>query len=178
VRKESDLIGLPILSKKDGNKIASIKDVIYSKKKFRVLAFLVSEGGLFREAKVIKFSDVESIGKDAVIVVNDRVIEKAKVIPELDEIINNQKKLSDEEVLTENGESLGLIKDILIDETKGKIIGFILTDGLIQDIKEGRNILPYKNGITFGEDALVINEKLKCEFDKYKEDYKKLLELL
>jgi len=178
VRKESDLIGLPILSKVDGNKIATVKSLIYSKKRVRILALLVSEGGLFKDAKIIKFNAIDSIGKDIITVKNNRTIEKASVIPEINDIINKQKKIIDEEVITENGESLGLVKDTLIDETNGKIIGFILTDGLIQDIKEGRNVLLYKKGITFGKDALVISEKLKYEFDKYQEDYKKLLELL
>lgn len=177
MRKVSELIGLPVVNKKSGSKIATIKEVIYSKKKYRVMGFLVSEGNFFRGAKIIQFNNIDSIGKDALVIKNENVIKKCSILPELNQLVN-EKKIIEEEILTEEGESLGHVKDILIDEEKGKIIGFILTDGLIQDIKEGRNVLPYNTGIVFGESSIIVSSEIKNLFDKYKEDYKKLLELL
>ncbi len=177
MRKASELIGLPVVSKKNGSKIATVKEVIYSKKKYRVIGFLVSEGNIFREAKIIRFNNIVSIGKDALIVKNKAVIEKFSMLPEMNQLIN-EKKLIEEEILTEDGESLGHVRDILIDGEKGKIVGFILTDGLIQDLKEGRNVLPYTAGISFGESSIIITNETKEIFYRYKEDYKKLLELL
>lgn len=177
MKKESELIGLPVVCKKSGSKIATIKEIIYSRKKYRVLGFLVSQGNIFREPKIIQFNNIDSIGKDAVIVKNENVIEKSSLLPELNQLANG-KKLLEEEVLTEDGESLGHIKDILFDSKKGKIIGFILTDGLIQDLKEGRNVLPYNTEIVFGESSVIISNETKDLFYRYKEDYKKLLELL
>ncbi|WP_352418534.1 PRC-barrel domain-containing protein [Proteiniborus sp.] len=177
MRKVSELIGIPVVCKKSGARIASVKEAIFSKKKYRIMGFVVSEGSIFREAKIIQLNNIVFIGKDALIVKNENVIETCSTLPELNQLLN-EKKIVEEEVLTEEGESLGHIKDILIDEEKGKIIGFILTDGLIQDIKEGRNVLPYTTGIVFGENSVIVSNETKSLFDRYKEDYKKLLELL
>jgi len=178
VSKGSEFIGLPVINKKDGNRIALIKDIIYSKKKFRVLAFLVNERTFFKDAKVIKFKNIDAFGKDALMVKNKLVIEEAGSIPEIEKYLKDKNKVIDEEVLTEDGESLGLIQDTIIEEDKGKILGFILTDGIIEDIKEGRNVLPYIKGISFGEDKLIISNNIKEQFDKNKKDFKKLLGLL
>lgn len=177
MRKESELIGLPVINKKNGSKVATIKDIIYSKKRYRVIGFLVNEGNIFRDAEVIQFNNIYSIGKDALIVEDESVIEKCSSLPEVSKLIN-EKEIIEQEVLTEDGESLGHVKDILIDENNGKIIGFILTDGIFQDLKEGRNILPYTPEILFGENSIIVNNEIKNIFYRHKEDYKKILELL
>ncbi|SCG83258.1 PRC-barrel domain protein [Proteiniborus sp. DW1] len=177
MRKESELIGLPVISKETGKKVASIREIIYSKKKFKVVAFLINEGNIFRDAKIIRFINIDSIGKDALIIENENLVEKSSHFPEIDNLIN-EKKIIEEEILTEGGESLGHVKDIIIDVESGRIVGFILTDGLIQDLKEGRNVLPYTTETIFGENSIIISNEAKSLFDIYKEDYKKLLELL
>jgi len=177
LRKESELIGLPVISKKNGSKIATIKELIYSKKKYRVIGFLVNERNFFRDAEVIQFNNIYSIGKDALVIENESIIEKCSSLPEISKLIN-EKKIIEQEILTEDGESLGHVKDILIDDNNGKIIGFILTDGIFQDLKEGRNVLPYTPEILFGENSIIISNEVKNTFYRYKEDYKKILELL
>ncbi|WP_427339133.1 PRC-barrel domain-containing protein [Caloranaerobacter sp. DY30410] len=177
MKKASEIIGLPVMTKVSGKKIAVIKDLVFSRKKFRILALMTYEGSVFKEAKIIKYKNVISIGKDVIIVDKENVIESAADIPDIFQLIKERKKIIGEDVITEAGENIGIIKDIIIDEDNGKVLGFILSDGLIQDIMDGRNILPYIYGITFGEDALIISNEIKTEFDKSKEYFKKLLEL-
>lgn len=177
MRKESELIGLPVISKETGKKIATIREIIYSEKKNKVVGILVSEGNIFREARLIQFNNVDSIGKDALIIENENLVEKSSLLPEINQLIN-EKKITEDEILTEDGESLGHVRDIIIDVENGTVVGFILTDGLIQDLKEGRNVLPYSIETIFGENSIIISNEVKTLFDIYKEDYKKLLELL
>lgn len=177
MRKESELIGLPVISKETGKKIATIREIIYSEKKNKVVGILVSEGNIFREARLIQFNNVDSIGKDALIIENENLVEKSSLLPEINQLIN-EKKITEDEILTEDGESLGHVRDIIIDVENGTVLGFILTDGLIQDLKEGRNVLPYSIETIFGENSIIISNEVKTLFDIYKEDYKKLLELL
>lgn len=165
------------MSKISGKKIAVIKDLVFSRNKFRILALVTYEGNVFKEAKIIRYKKVISVGKDAIIVNKESVIESAANIPEIFQLIKDRKKIIGEEVITETGDNIGIIKDIVIDEANGKVLGFILSDGLIQDIMDGRNVLPYIYGITFGKDALIVSKEIKTEFDKNKEYFKKLLEL-
>lgn len=177
MRKESELIGLPVISKKDGNKIGTIKEVIYSKKRYRIVGFIISGKNFFKEAKIIRFNNVISIGMDALIVKNETVVEKSSYLTEMNSLIY-ENGLHEKEVLTEEGDSLGNVKDILIDENSGKIIGLILTDGLVEDLKEGRNLLPYSMDMVIGENNIIVDCETKETFYKLKKDYKKILELL
>lgn len=177
MKREKDIISLPILNKNEGKKIATIKEVIYSKTKFKILAFLVVEGNLFSHTKVISFKNIDCIGKDAVMVKNDLIVDEAETYPELKELMNEKRKIIGAEVLTEDGESLGVISDTVFDENSGKIYGFVLSNGVFQDIKNGRDILPYIRGITFGEEVLIVPNNIRDTFDKNKECFKKLLEL-
>lgn len=177
MKKASEFIGLPIISKASGKKIAIVKDLVFSRRKFRILALVTFEGSVFKEARIIRYRNIISIGKDAIIVRKENVIESAAAIPEIYQLMKERKKIIGEDVITEDGENIGIIKDIVVDEESGKVLGFILSDGLIQDIMDGRNVLPYIYGITFGKDALLISNEIKMEFDKNKEYFKKLLEL-
>ncbi|WP_425447164.1 PRC-barrel domain-containing protein [Dethiothermospora halolimnae] len=177
MKRESEVVGLPVINKLDGSKIATIKKVIYSKNKFRILAFLVEESSFFKEAKIIEYKNIDKIGIDAVMVSSRNIIIKADTIPEIDTLLKNKQEIMGEQVLTENGESIGWIQDIVFDHDSGKIFGFMLTDGIIQDIKDGRNVLPYIKGIKFGDEALIIDDNIKGQFDRNKENFKKLLEL-
>ncbi len=177
MRKESEFIGCSVINKNNGNKICNIKDIIYSKNKFKIIAFLNNEGGFLREKKIIRFKNIEYIGKDAIMVKNEKFVEKASSLPEIDKLIEESISMKGKEVISEDGESLGFIKDILIDEKKGKILGFVLTEGVIQDLVEGRNVIPLIKGMKFGEDNLLISKKIKDDFENNKEDFKKLLRL-
>ncbi|MTI48976.1 PRC-barrel domain-containing protein [Sporosalibacterium faouarense] len=177
MKRERDVISLPILDKNQGNKIATIKDIVYSKNKLRILGFLVSDGNFFPTLKYIQFKNIESIGSDAIMIKSRMALEDPRAFPEIESLIEEKRRINGEEVLTENGDSLGLVYDTIFDGSNGKILGFVLTDGLFQDLKEGRNILPCMKGITYGDQALIVSNEIKGQFEKNKETFKKLLEL-
>lgn len=88
------------------------------------------------------------------------------------------KTLIELEVLSEDGESLGFVKDIIIDVQLGSVIGFILTQGIFEDISLGRNILTLNEEIVFKTDKIIISTYLKQKYLNNRKDYKKFLELL
>ncbi|AFS78344.1 PRC-barrel domain-containing protein [Gottschalkia acidurici 9a] len=172
--KESEIVGTPIINK-NGDKVASIKEILYSKSRKKVNAFLISENGLFKRPQIVKFIDISELGKDAIFIENERTLKRhhSKIEDHF-----NYKEAIGKEVITDQGESLGFINDILIDKNEGAVVGFILTDGIIEDISTGRKVLPYDKDIVFGEDTIIISTSLNERFNKHKKDYKKLLELL
>ncbi|EOC99956.1 hypothetical protein L21TH_2001 [Caldisalinibacter kiritimatiensis] len=171
------MLGVPVISKKEGEKIAEVEKLIYNYKKFRVNAILLNGKGLFKEPQIVRFKNIEAIGKDAIVLKDKKYIDKASAIPEIEESISAQNSIIEKEIITEDGESLGYIQDVIIEPEKGKILGFVLTEGLIQDILDGRSIFPYRKGIKFGNDALIITSKMKEDYIKNKKEYKKILEL-
>ena len=88
------------------------------------------------------------------------------------------KNLIELEVLSEDEDSLGFVKDIVIDINLGSVIGFILTQGIFEDISSGRNILLLNKSMIFEKDKIIISTTLKNEYLKNRKDYKKFLGLL
>lgn len=176
MKREKDIKSIPVIDAKKGVKLASVRDVIYSRTKFRILAFLISEGGFFSSARIIRFKEIDSFGEDAIMVKNKEVIEDAETIPEIKTLIKEKRQIIGEEVLSESGENIGVIRDTVFDEESGKILGFIITNGVFDDIKEGRFVLPYIKGIKFGEEAMIVPNQIRGQVEKNKETFKKLLE--
>ncbi len=177
MKKISQILGMPIINKKSGKKVGKVKNVVYSRDKVKILAFLLHKGNIFKEASIIRYKNIYSIGKDAVIIEDDNVVECAKSVIKINSLKELDYSVIGEEIMTDEGESVGFVRDIVLDEKSGKILAYILTDGLVQDIVDGRNIIPCDEKIQFGEDALIINNEVRNNFEKYKTDYKKMLRL-
>ncbi|MFW5787584.1 MAG: PRC-barrel domain-containing protein [Halanaerobiales bacterium] len=59
-------------------------------------------------------------------------------------------------VINTSGKELGVISDLLIDEKLGKIVGYELSGGVIQDLWEGRNFLTVEENLYYGQDVVIV----------------------
>lgn len=177
MKSVKNLIGIKILEIKTGKEIGKVKEVLFSEKKVRILGLLVNQKGIFKEARAIQYKNVDNIGEDVIIIKDKKIIEKLNTLPSLYNSYKEKNDIIGLEVFSDNGESLGYIDDIVFEEKNGKVMGFILTDGFIQDILEGKNTLPFNTEISIMEDTIIINKKIKDNYEENKDDFKKLLEL-
>lgn len=169
--KQSELIDKPVIDK-FGYKISNVDSIFYSKKKTRVLGFFISKDNFFSPKRFISINDIASIGEDALILKTNRSIDKNKY-EDSDDL-----DITDKEVLSKAGESIGFVKDIVIDVSRGKVLGFVLSQGLFEDLSYGRNMLPLNEKIVYGKDNIIIDQSLRDNYFSNQEDYKKLLEFL
>ncbi|QEK12104.1 hypothetical protein FQB35_06790 [Crassaminicella thermophila] len=169
-----DIVGLPIICLEKENENIEIKDIICCKKSFRVIAFLVDEGGYFHQPKIIYFKNIKSIGEDAV------VIQKQECIKSTKEYIGKfylRKKLLGLKVITDTGDYVGNVQDILIEILTGKLLGLILTEGLFDDLVEGRPILPLQDSLYINKNSIIIPKSLNTSTLYNTGGLKKLLPL-
>ena len=68
MRKGKRLVGRPILSLSEGVRVGEVKDIILGSTNESVVGLLVDEGGLFGSAHVVAVDEIESFGRDAVVV--------------------------------------------------------------------------------------------------------------
>jgi len=153
LRKVSDLINLPIIDLTSGSQLATIKDVVLNADHDVLQGFLC-------EKKLLPLKKVKSLGKDAVIVETDDLesileIYKDPVSPPVflpEYIIGTP-------IMTESGKYLGIIGDILLEESTGKILGYEVSDGLLKDLVSGRSLITIPQIVTYGEDAVIIKDE-------------------
>lgn len=75
MRKASEMIGLPVIVRKSGKKIETVKDVLFDKGFTKVIGFLVTEDGWFARARTLPWLGVlYPITKEAVFIESKRII--------------------------------------------------------------------------------------------------------
>jgi uncharacterized protein YrrD len=80
---------------------------------------------------------------------------------DLFEALEEKKKILSHEVISNTGEGIGYIDDIIIDEKTCNIRGYVLTDGIIEDIIKGKTVIPFNDEIIFGEDTIILGSDYK-----------------
>jgi Uncharacterized protein conserved in bacteria len=151
----SHVLGLPVISASNGLKIGNLKDVLFSRENKGVIAFVMEKGGGHGKGDVVLLHDVLSLGNDALIINNlDCLLNyrKFKKSFEMREKID----LRGLKIYTRKGEDIGIVQDILFDYKTGKVEGVQVSDGLIQDILRGRNILPFIGKIEISNSNILI----------------------
>ena len=158
LNKYSELLGLPVICSDNGKLIGLIKNVILNLETRTVEALVFEKDGLVNKRKVLLLKDVIRLGRDAVIIENDRCTipwkEAGKNLT-----LNKENILMGFRVYSKSGKEMGIVKDILFDYKTGLIEGVELSDSLFNDLINGRNILPLFGKVEFGEDIILVDSE-------------------
>lgn len=156
VIKQSECLGLPIISASDGGIVGRVKDFLVSDKDKSIYGVTL-EGNLFNSARIILLEDVLRIGKDAMIVYSKDVVRNSNSSPHY--------SMRDKEVYTRDGINLGIVKDIRINELNGEIECVEVSDGIIADIVNGRSVLPLIGRVLFSDSSIVVENQAYEEIE-------------
>ncbi|MGB3912726.1 MAG: PRC-barrel domain-containing protein [Thermacetogeniaceae bacterium] len=142
--KAREIIGLPVVSLDTGKEIGVVTDLLWSHPEKKIICLVV-------EDRHLSFTNINSIGKDAVTVSSAEVLEEERDYPEATSL--NQKE--DELVLTQDGQNLGTLNDVIFDVTEGKLLGYEVSTGLVGDLLTGRMVMSPEMVATWGKEAII-----------------------
>ena len=74
--------------------------------------------------------------------------------------IPNKNAICGRRVYTNTGIELGVVEDILFDQATGRLEGIEVSDGILEDIIQGRNILPLFGRVEFAEDNIMVGREV------------------
>lgn len=155
MRKSQEVIGLSIYHLKTGKKIGIVSDLLFNDAN-TFIGILLETRGLFRLRKYIPAEKIASMGRDAVTVKND-----TKPLP-LDSInekwiglFSGEKHLKGRSILLSTGNEIGSIEGVYFMEEVGTLIGYELSDGLINDFRNGRKMLTTRRPLIWGDDVCI-----------------------
>jgi uncharacterized protein YrrD len=149
------VIGLSIYRLQTGEKIGIVSDLLFNDAS-TFLGVLLEGSGLFKPRKYIPTEKIVSLGRDAVIVekgakplaLND--IKKRWV-----GVLSGQRHLKGRPVLLSTGNEIGSIEGVYFMEEVGTLIGYELSNGLINDFRRGRKILKTQKPLVWGDDVCI-----------------------
>jgi len=157
MRKGKRLIGRPILSLTEGVRVGEVKDVILGATNETVVGLLVDDGGLFGSAHVVPVDEIESFGRDAVVVTDRSSIRSASEVPDIKEILDRKTSLIGTRVFTETGDAQGSVNDIYFDEASGRVLSLEVTGGAWRDATTGVRNLPVTEVMRTGPEIIYVH---------------------
>lgn len=158
LNRYSQLIGLPVICADSGKKAGSVKDVIFCPKQREVRAFLMESKGWSGKKRLVWLQDILSLGRDAVVVSNmGNVTGLSKV--EYGNALKDEGALLGLRIYSKTGEDLGVVRDVVFDPGTGRIEGVEVSDGLLQDLLQGRRMMPLFGRVEFGEENLLVDRE-------------------
>jgi len=154
VKFSQETVGLPVVHLDSGRELGKVREWLVDEFGQVVLALVVEGGGWLPQKRIIPYHEIYSIGPDAIMVTH--VGEYASGDPPA---LNGQAtcRVIGMRLLAAHGEELGIVEDFLFEEASGRITGWRLTSGLIDDLLYGRIVLEEPLQLTMGEDALIVN---------------------
>lgn len=165
--RATHVIGLKILTLEDGKKIGTVHDIIYDPQDNAIKAFVVENGGLFSSPKVILTKNILSIGRDALMIPNDQVIENAsKSEDKVADIAKEDTYLTKTKIVTEDGTVLGSVDDVYFDDKTGRVEELEVSEGGFKTLQSGRKRVKIHDVVTIGKDATIVKAYTTQELEE------------
>lgn len=162
-RTGKSFIGMPVISLADGERKGTVHDVVYSAREGRLLYFTVPvSGGFFGGGKTLLLDavDIKSVGKDAITIANsDLLREQDRNVKQVAE--DSGESIVGKRLMTEDGDNLGSIDDVLIDPATFLIVAYQVSGGLWHDLMRGQTDVPVEMVLNVGKDVVVVPSSVK-----------------
>lgn len=166
-QKISSLIGMPIFALTNGKRVGTVKDIVFDSQHSRLAALTIEEPGIISsERRILPFDRVKSIGRDAIMVENEDAFVAEANAPEVVRVLEQKSAVTDKRVLTEGGNLLGYVSDIMIDPETGKAQSYELTGGMAKDIAKGRTYVGVPDIVVLGLDAMIVPDQTEIMLAK------------
>lgn len=175
--KVSDIIGFSILCTDNTKFVGEVKDAILDLRECKLVGLILDYGSIIHHTKVIDFNSIYQINRKNIVVKYKRNIQQMSSFDLSKEFIKKNESILGIEVVGEEENLLGFIQDVLFEEKSGNILGFVITNGIIDDIFDGVEILPIDGTISFQRGRFVVSKSLKKNILRNVGGLKKLLEL-
>jgi len=157
--RATDIAGLPVVSVAEGEVMADVKDVVYNPEQGRLLGFTLNKRGFLRGPMkaVLPMASVHAVGRDAVMVPGSDACE-AKGSGLADEVSESSgRNVMGNEVLTDGGQRLGKVTNIVVEAESGEVLGYELEGDPRLQAHAGRPMfMPIPNTLAVSGSTLMV----------------------
>ena len=150
----SQINGLPVVTVHGGDDVAEVRDVIYNPEAGRLVGLTLNKRGFFsgRQRQVLPAEAIHAIGRHAVMILDESSLTAPDDAP--DEVGHpaTDRNVIGDDVLTEGGTSLGVVRDIaLLVGSAGEVVGY-----QIEKPSGGHGYIPLPAQLAVSGTALVV----------------------
>lgn len=165
LHRYSEVLNLPVLCADSGKRAGIVKNIIFSLESKEVKALLLEHKGLSMNKRVVFLGELLSLGGDAAIVNSSGCVAEMDRIA-YSEAFRDDGSLLGLKVYSRDGGELGVVKDVIFDYRTGKIECFEISDGLFQDVMQGRKLLPLFGKVELGDEFAIVESEAVEEMEE------------
>lgn len=141
LRKSQEIIGLTVTSRESGKQLGAVVDLLFNHEQ-QFVGCMLEHCGWWRHRCFLPIDSIYKIGKDAVMAQSAASLtpftkkERAYTC-----LLSGDTRLKGRPTLLANGTFLGLIENVYFLPDMGTLIGYELSNGLLNDLREGRKVV-------------------------------------
>ena len=150
----SAIRGLPVVTIRGGEDVAEVRDLIYDPEAGRLVGLTLNKRGFLagRRREVLPADTIHAIGRDAVMIESEERLMAPKAAPEELGSASTERDVTGNSVLTEQGKSLGTVKDVVVlVGSGGDVIGYE-----IETTSGGTAYIPLPSQLAISGSALIV----------------------
>ncbi|HZK49355.1 MAG TPA: hypothetical protein VFD74_07135 [Thermoleophilia bacterium] len=154
-RIDKDFLGLEVVSLEDASVVGEVDALLIDEN--ATVAGLVIDLGVY-EAKVLAFSDILSIGEDAVMIETAASVKPISQNIALEEVAELDVHVTDTLVMTDRGDLVGIVGDYYVDPATGAIKGLeiLREDSEEETEEEEAYLVPSSQVIRIGAELVML----------------------
>ena len=154
----NDIIDLPVVDSITAQRLCTIRDVIIDLRESRIYALVCRERLFRRSLEAVPFRHVTEISQSSIAVTGRINLISLRELNIKHRRLQSYQSILGKLVLSSRGETLGIIRDILIDTNSGVIKAYELSEGYIDDFLRGRHIMELDCGHTLAGKNVILKE--------------------
>ncbi len=160
VQKGREVIGLPVVALGTADELGLVEDLLWSHTDLEISALVVND-------QFLPFSEIRSVGTDAVTISGEKALQQDYAFsegagfPERTALagaankVLSVAKVGGMPILSGDGHNLGTLSDVIFDKNSGKLSGYELSTGVVDDFISGRKIISPRVILSWGEEAII-----------------------
>lgn len=148
------ILGLPIIYGPTGKRMGTVEGVRHRPHAENVEGIILSRMGIKTKYYFLGFNRINSFGESSIIIDED-LMEEIKGLAE-DNTLGKT-------IILKDGRELGIISDIIFDSGDGRIEGFEISKGFMDDLIGGRSMLLGKPSWALNQDNYIIPDEADIE---------------
>lgn len=152
----SDLKGRKVVSVNNAETEGQVEDAFLDLNAQTVAGLKVNMSGLFSGHTDLPWDAIQSIGQSAVTIEDPSALEQPNEAHGLDNL-PTATEIDGDKVLDNSGNHVGTVGDLEFDAASGQIIGYILSEGLLNQLQGQTRMVPASSVTSVGQKMIVVS---------------------
>lgn len=151
--RASELRGRGVVTLNDAAKAGQVDDVLFDASYSTVRGSRVKKG-VFTQLEAVPRDDLKAIGADAVTVATPDAINLENRFPQLSGAVRLS-QAHGTKVMTQSGELLGTIRDLVLDDQARSVTGYLLEGSLWERVQHHEPTVPADRVVKIGDGGIM-----------------------